>query len=156
MRYMTPTRQDILDQALAIEEGLDAADVVKVGKALERLGELVTVAFAAPSRVVVGKTHLEDATSLLTSYLESDPENRLLAQVLGDIDDRLAVDAAYRLGVLGAMAQLAADGLTAAVLESSGWDGTGELDEEKVRDATRNLLSHLVMARCDNRPLDTL
>jgi hypothetical protein len=54
------------------------------------------------------------------------------------------------------MAQLAADGLTAAVLESSGWDGVGELDEEKVRDATRNLLSHLVMARCDDGPLGTL
>jgi hypothetical protein len=144
---MKPRRDDVLKQLSEIEEGLELEDPLRVGKALRELIDCVGRSFAAPERVVVGMEHLEAAAQVVTGYLEEDENHELLAFVMRDLDERMSVDAEYRLGVMGALAQVACDGLYASVLNIADWDGEEEIDERNARAAARALFAKLMLVR---------
>lgn len=144
---MKPSRDDVIKQLSEIEEGLDSEDPVRVGTALRELIDCAGRAFAAPERVTVGFEHLEAAAQVVTSYLEGDKNHELLAFVMRDLDERMSADAEYRLGVLGALAQIACDGLYAGVIQHAEWDGEAEIDESSVRAAARDLFARIMIVR---------
>lgn len=144
---MNPTRKDILESLSDIEDGLEAEDPVRVGVALRGLIDCAGRAFAAPTRVVVDLEHLEAAAAVVTGYLEADDNHELLAFVLRDLDERMSADAAYRLGVVGALAQVACDGLYTGVMRVADMGDDDEIDEVGVRSAARELFARVMLIR---------
>ena len=150
-------------RASIIKRLQDLADVVpedtpdEFWDALSDVVSDALTAFGPPKVVVVGHEHMSIAVGLATAYLEADAENRLLAELLADVEDRMATDPAFRLGVIGALGQLVADCLTATVLATavrgseddtdSGYFDVGDVDLESVREASRAILQRIVIAR---------
>jgi hypothetical protein len=150
-------------RASIIKRLQDLADIVpedtpeEFWQALSDVVSDALTAFGPPQVVVVGYEHMSIAVGLATAYLEADTENRLLAELLADVEDRMATDPAFRLGVVGALGQIVADCLTATVLASAARgsaddtdDGHLDLDEidlESVREASRAILQRIVIAR---------
>lgn len=114
----------------------------------------VVNAFSPPDVVRVGHEHLGVAMSITTAYLDESAGHSLLATLLASVEDQMAMDPSFRLGVVGALGQLVVDGLTAAVVTAAVRDdGDGllddedEVDQEAVRSACSQILQRIALAR---------
>jgi hypothetical protein len=107
-------------------------------------------AFSPPDTIRVAREHLDVAVSVATAYLDADRDHALLAGLLGSVEDQMALDPTFRLGVVGALGQLVVDGLTAAVMASSNISGDFEeddIDPDLVRAACGNVLQRIALLR---------
>lgn len=114
----------------------------------------VLKSFCPPDVVRVSTEHLDVAVSIATAYLDGSEEHSLLAALLSSVEDDMAMDPAFRLGVIGALGQLVVDALTAAVLASADKDREGnpvfddsEIDDNLVRRSSELVLQRIALAR---------
>lgn len=117
----------------------------------------VLAAFCPPDVVRVGSDHLDVAVSIATAYLDGTESHDLLAAVLSSVEDDMAMNPEFRLGVLGALGQLVVDALTASVMASAqrgrmedpsdDAENDDDIDEETVRRASGLVLQRIALAR---------
>jgi hypothetical protein len=111
-------------------------------------------AFSPPDTVRVGHEHLNMAVSVASAYLDADRDHLLLAGLLYSVEDQMALDPTFRLGVVGALGQLVVDGLTAAVMASSSISGDFDeesIDPELVHEACRTVLQRIALLRRESQ-----
>jgi hypothetical protein len=107
-------------------------------------------AFSPPDTVRVGHEHLDVAVSVASAYLDADRDHALLAGLLANVEEQMALDPTFRLGVVGALGQLVVDGLTAAVMASSNISGDfdeDDIDPLLVREACGAVLQRIALLR---------
>ena len=107
-------------------------------------------AFSPPDTVRVSHEHLDVAVSVASAYIDIDRDHMLLASLLASVEDQMALDPTFRLGVVGALGQLVVDGLTAAVMASSNISGDfdeDDIDPALVRDACSVVLQRIALLR---------
>lgn len=145
---MTPSRQVVLDQLKALQRAVENDDVQNVGTEMETLLLLLKRAFSAPGLVVVTTEHLLEAVAVTSAYADLEGDHTLLADVLYRMDDRISVDAPFRLGVISALAQLVFDALTTSVIAAAtDLDSDGDIDSKAVTIACRELLQRIALIR---------
>jgi hypothetical protein len=100
-------RETLLGLETALSAVLGDDDIAE---AFMQHATAVLSAEESPAAVTVSHTHETAATALLTAYLDG----ALFEQILAENDQHAAADPAWRLGVLCAALQLAADALLVA------------------------------------------
>jgi hypothetical protein len=100
-------RETLLELETALGRVLEDDDIAEV---FMQHAAAVLSAEESPVAVTVSDAHTTAATALLTAYLDG----ALFEQILGENDQHAAADPEWRLGVLCASLQLAADALLVA------------------------------------------
>ena len=152
-QHVTPPypdrRRDVLGLMVEMMGASLNGDAEDFARCVDTLAEALVVAFRPAEVVVIDRDAYADAVMVVSSLRERD-DPQVLLDTLATLDREIALDASRRLALLGAIAQLCVDALTALAWQQvETHTGVDEhaADADTINEVVGALLSRLALAR---------